>query len=159
MPNHYPSGTRQYFEFHVECGKVDSHDYYARNAVNFLSGNGVRTIRRQETFIDDAICTLIMDVEAQGLFVDMSRNPMMSVYPFPSASSTPATGGGSSSVCPSNGSVSSSTTTTPKKKDVELRRPSDIGNEIAHPACQDVCMSFEHFLDKKCHSICEWRFK
>jgi hypothetical protein len=43
-----------------------------------------------------------------------------------------------------------------KKKQLKRRLPSHI-IDIAHPACQDVCTSWDIFGKRKCKNMCEWR--
>ncbi len=142
----------QYFDLHFECAIDSATGIHHAKAVFVAQPGapvpGLLVYHNQSKFLDDALCDVVNDMEGDRFFDDLMKNPLMSQYPIPG-------GSGQSSVSPSSGSISSS---SKKKEEVKRRLPSDIGTELIHPACQDVCTSFEHFRDTKCRSMCEWRF-
>ena len=143
----YISQRKHLFDLHVEVGDITGGGgVYSRT--EFVNPPKICEIPVSNIDVV-AISDLVMEMEAQGVIVQLMNQPSMSIFPF----------GGIPSTSPSSvGTTSSGGVGAVKKKKAPLRLPSDIGSDLSHPACQDVCTSFEHFLDKKCRAICPWRF-
>jgi hypothetical protein len=146
----YISQRKHMFDLHIEVGDITGGTgVYSRT--EFVNPPKICEIPIANSDVV-AISDLVMEMEAQGVIMQLMNQPSMSIFPFGGTSSLSSSSSSSSS--PGTGPV----TTAKKKKDLPKRLPSDIGSDLNYPACKDVCTSFEHFLDKKCHAICPWRF-
>ena len=136
-----------YFDLHIECA-IDSAttEHHAKGIFMATHSGGLIVYHQPGKRLDDAIVAIINDMEGDAFFDDLLRNPLMSQYPIPG-------GSGGVSASQSSHSVSSSQ----KKEEVKRVFPKDIGSDITRPACQAMCISYDHFLDRKCQSMCPGR--
>jgi hypothetical protein len=128
----------------------------------------------------DAIDNLIKFLDTKKVFKALSQFPTASVFPHTGKASAygngkSSSGGGGNvssnpkSVIPQSRPNPRRATSPPtpisrsacvpaevKKKQLKRRLPSAI-IDIAHPACQDVCTSWDIFGKRKCRNMCEWR--
>lgn len=135
------------YELHFEIGLGSGgHGVYARTQFMkpFIE---YRKFRNQ--FMEDAANDLLLELEDQGVLLQLMNDPQMSSFPLLSRFPSPS----SSSVSPTSG-----TTTQAKKKDVKRKLPSEcIG--YADIECRDFCTSWDFFGQSKCGNMCEWRKK
>jgi hypothetical protein len=138
------AGPQPLFELHFEMGKGAGGGYYAK--AQFMKPFiEYRKFRNQ--FMEDAANDLLMELEDQGVLIQLMSDPKMSTFPF---------------LSPSSSTSSSSSTSPPKEpaKKVDFKRelPSAcIG--YADIECRDHCTSWDFFGETKCGNMCSWRKK
>jgi hypothetical protein len=125
------------FDVHFEIGSNPIGNYYARTV---LGVNGLMFEQSGPT-PKMAIERLAADMENNSFWALIIANPAMSSYPF--STTTPP------SVRPGPPA---------KKPDPNVVRelPSEL-TQVAHPDCQPLCTSFDHFGKTKCKSMCGQR--
>lgn len=129
------------FELHFEFGVGSGgKGYYAKTQFMkpFIE---YRKFRNQ--FIEDTANDLLLELEDQGVLLQLLMDPQMSSFPF---------------LSPSSSTVSAPTPAAAKKVDFKRELPSAcIG--YADIECRDHCTSWDCFGAKKCGNMCSWRKK
>jgi hypothetical protein len=163
-----PSASTHVFDFHVQCGSViestngDILGTYAYTESDVLVPTSHQTHGNKDDHWDaiDNLLNLLM----QGtVFNSYCAFPGSSKFPF-SGKPFPAKLWGSSTAPPTwphSPPMPTPASRPPvpaevQKKQLKRRLPSDI-IDVVHPACQDVCTSWDIFGKSKCGNMCEWR--
>jgi hypothetical protein len=135
------------FDLHIEMGdavglsrKISGANKYSRIA---LRNPFVEYIKNASSRIFSAQY-LLVEILNNGVYKQLMAQPDRSIYPLPlGLPSSP-----SSSVATTSSGVA--------QKDIKRKLPSAC-IDVNHPACQEVCTSWDHFGKSKCQNICSWR--
>jgi len=122
------------FDLHFEIGVngPPNADFYC---LTILGQNGVM-FQADGSSPAAALSKVAIDMEQAGMWSFIAKHPVVSAYPLGTAPS-----------------VQPTITVDPK---APKQRPSDL-HSVAHPTCQQMCLSFEHFGVNKCKNICAQR--
>lgn len=127
------SDKEKYFDLHIECGATDAGDFYAKTILGVRGG--IVYHKESKVSLAHAMVDLINDFQVSGMWSTLAQNPQTCVYPFPGTQTPLAV-----SIDPK----------APKKRSSDL-------SQVTHPNCQMQCISFDHFGDSKCKSMCPQR--
>lgn len=163
-------------DLHIECGSVvDStngsvrctYAYTELTILSTLAPYQVVGIRGDHFDAIDSMIQLLDMMKTSSQFPTYSTFPFSGLpspqvgLPIGGTSPTPVasptvTPGYPRSVSPAPPAARPPVPAEAKKKELKRRLPSDI-IDIVHPACQDVCTSWDIFGKIKCKNMCEWR--
>ncbi len=138
-------GYHPIYELHFEIGSdTGVHGGYAKT--QFMKPF-IEYRKFRNGFAEDAANDLLLELEDQGVLLQLMNDPKMSTFPFLSPPSSVSTQ-----------PIITSTQKAAKKKDVKRKLPSEcIG--YADIECRDHCTSWDFFGQSKCGNMCEWRKK
>ena len=123
------------FDLHFEIGLNPGGDFYAKTV---LGANGL-LLEQSGPTPAMALAKLAQDMENNSFWALIVANPSMASYPF--------------------GTAPSINTQSPAKKpdpNIARKKPMEL-TQVAHPDCQMLCTSFDHFGKTKCKSMCGQR--
>lgn len=103
-----------------------------------------------KTYINTLLCNLVDDLVNSVIFGELLTNPSVSIYPFPSPTSSPSAGATTSKP------VARAVLVEELDKKIVPQLPSQI-TDIPHPQCQNHCTAWVHFKKSRCASMCSWR--
>jgi len=136
-PSALSSHDQKQYDLHIECGGVPTFSktqhFYART--QFL---GTTEYHTDAPSIKLAIKALMIELYYTNMVEPLWKTPTISIYPIPFTD------------------IVEASMSTPKAKEVKRSLPSE-NTRVSHPACQDICTSFDHFNTSHCASICSWR--
>lgn len=123
------------FDLHFEIGISPGGGFYAKTVL------GANALILESTGASPAAALdkIAKDMENNNFWPLIVANPSMASYPFGSAHS-----------------VKSQVATRKPDPNVVRKKPMEL-TQVAHPDCQVLCTSFDHFGKTKCKSMCGQR--
>lgn len=142
------------FDLHIEVGVDNNGGHYAKT----ILGNNAILIEKFSGTLCSAVINLIYEMDQISTFDMLKQSPTLSRFPLGAGAALPVkyppTGTGTHPTTkPSTKPPAAVPVPDPPDPNIVRQRPADLG-KIDSPACNTICISFDHFGTSKCKSIC-----